>query len=94
MHDTDPSERRLLTTGDEDDRDQATVLREILFIYPEPITLGELIRKMIVTPTEFSERDRIERAVRDLNACGLLHQNGGLILPTRAAVRCHELEEA
>jgi hypothetical protein len=92
MHDTDPSERRLLTTGDEDDHDQAAVLRDILFIYPEPITLEELTWKMTVTSTEFSERDRIERAVRDLTAAGLLHRReDDLLLPTRSAVTSYRL---
>jgi hypothetical protein len=92
MHDTDPSERRLLTTGDEDDRDQAAIFRDILFIYPEPITLEELILKMTVTSTEFGERDRVERAVRDLIAAGLLYRReDDLLLPTRTAVTSYRL---
>lgn len=84
-----------LTTGDQDDRDQASVLREILFIYPEPITREELIREKTLGSPEFWERDRIERAIRDLAASGLLHRrDDDLVIPTRAAVRAYLLFDA
>jgi hypothetical protein len=76
-----------LTNADQDDRDQAQALREVLFIYPETITLDELTRELTVASTEFEEHDRVQRAVRELVACGLFHRNGDLVLPTRAAVR-------
>lgn len=80
------------TTGDQDDGDQASVLREILFIYPEPITGEELIREKTIGSSEFAERDRIERAIRDLTAIGLLHRrDDDLLIPTRAAVRAYVL---
>jgi hypothetical protein len=81
------------TTAAEDLNDQARVLREVLFIYPEAMTLDELVRELTAASPEFSERDRIERAVRDLIAGGLLHRVGDLVLPTRAAVNFHALEE-
>ncbi|MGE5501797.1 MAG: hypothetical protein ACM3W4_07710 [Ignavibacteriales bacterium] len=91
MHDTDHSQWRLLPDAD-DDQDQAAVLREILFIYPEPITLGELTRMMTFASTEFSELDRIERAARELTATGLLHRReDDFLLPTRSAVTFHRL---
>ncbi len=81
-------------TADQDDRDQASVLREILFIYPETITLPELIRELTVGSSKFGERDRIERAVRDLTAAGLLHRRDDrLVLPTRPAVKFYSLAE-
>jgi len=82
------------TTAALDDRDQARVLGQVLFIYPESLTLAELTRELTAASTAFQERDRIERAVRDLTAVGLLHRVGGLVLPTRAAVYFHALEEA
>lgn len=86
---------RATTTADQDDRDQAGVLREILFIYPEPITREELIREKTIAAPEFSERDRIERAIRDLTAIGLLHRrDDDLLIPTRAAVRAYLLFDA
>lgn len=77
---------RLQTAGEEDARDEARVLREVLFIYPETLTLEELIRELTVASTEYGEQDGIRRAVRDLIAGGLLHQNGDVVRPTRAAV--------
>ncbi len=81
-----------LTTGDQDDRDQAAVLRDILIIYPETVTREELIRERTVTSA--SDRDQTERAIRDLTAVGLIHRRkDDLVLPTRAAVRLYVLFE-
>lgn len=82
------------TTAEQDARDQARVLREILETYPETFTLAELTRELTIDATDFMERDRIERSVRDLIAGGLLHLVGDLVLPTRAAVNFHSLAEA
>ena len=79
-------DERATTTADQDDRDQAAVLREVLFIYPEVLTLDELARQMSFASDGFGQRDRIERAVRDLARAGLMHQVGPLVLPTRTAV--------
>jgi hypothetical protein len=81
------------TTAEQDDRDQAAVLREVLFIYPEVLTLDELARQLNFASDALAERDRIERAVRDPTAVGLLHQVGPLVLPTRSAVVFHQLAE-
>lgn len=82
------------TTAAMDDHDQARVLRQVLLIYPESLTLAELVRELTAASTDFQEQDRIERAVRDLVAVGLLHRVGDLVLPTRAATYFHALEEA
>lgn len=81
------------TTAALDHRDQARVLRQVLFLYPESLTLAELARELTAASTDFQEQDRIERGVRDLVAVGLLHRVGDLVLPTRAAVHFHTLEE-
>lgn len=81
------------TTAALDDRDQARVLRQVLYLYPESLTLVELKRELTVGSTDFQEQDRIERAVRDLVAVGLLHRAGDLVLPTRAAVYFNALED-
>ena len=90
---TGPGAAQRPTNADQDDRDQAAVLRKILFVYPESMTLAELIRELTAGTADFQERDRIERAVRDLVAGGLLHRVGDLVLPTRAAVNFYVLEE-
>lgn len=88
------AEDQRATTLDDDDRAQASVLREVLWMYPEPITLAELTREMTVASDRFGDRDRIERAVRDLIATGLLYKrDDDLVIPTRAAVRLYVLFE-
>ncbi len=86
-------DQRAPSTAEEDHRDQEGVLRHVLSIYPEVITREELIREMTRGDSSpaFADRDRIERAVRDLSTGGLLHEDGKLVLPTRAAVLCHSL---
>lgn len=84
---------RATTTADQDDRDQAAVLREVLYIYPEVLTLEELARELTFALDSFGERDRVERAVRDLTRVGLLHQVGPLVLPTRTATAFNRLAE-
>ena len=80
--------------GDEDVQDQSRVLREVLDLNPEIRTKDELVRELTIASPEFMERDRIERAVRDLVAGGLLHVRAGdLILPTQPAVHFHCLYE-
>jgi len=95
MHDKPSGARNecATTTAEHDDRDQAAVLQEVLFIYPEVLTLDELARQMTVASDAFAQRDRIERAVRDLAAAGLLHRVGPLVLPTRTAVVFNRLAE-
>ena len=79
------------TTAAQDIKDRARVLREVLDLYPETLTLDELVRELTIDSVEFEERDRVHRAVRDLIAGGLIHRVGDLVLPTRAAVNFHEL---
>ena len=82
------------TTAELDVRDQAAVLRHVLSLYPETLTETELLKEMTGGGKEtFSERDRYRRAVRDLARGGLLDPETGRIIPTRAALLFHELEE-
>lgn len=80
------------TTHEEDTREERRVLRDVLSYYPSSFTLEELIRELTVCSVVDSEREAIERAVRELTAGGLLHSMGDLVLPTRAAVLYYELE--
>lgn len=80
------------TTAAEDDRDQRAVLIHVLEADPPLLTFADLIRELAASDEEFTEQDRIRRAVRELIAVGLLHQSGDLVLPTRAADRFYELE--
>ena len=78
------------TTGEEDRGVEAAVLQQVLVLHPSPITLEELVRE-IAGDESFGQRDAVERAVRDLAGCGLLHRSKALVLPSRAAIRCDEL---
>ncbi|HUC08195.1 MAG TPA: hypothetical protein VMR96_08895 [Solirubrobacterales bacterium] len=84
-------EERIRTTREEDQVFEAAVLQQVLAIHPTPITLAELVGEIAGEGKDFAQRDAVERAVRDLADCGLLHRNEALVLPSRAAIRCDEL---
>ncbi|MGN6814918.1 MAG: hypothetical protein ACTHK3_02395 [Solirubrobacterales bacterium] len=87
-------DERAITTYDEDDREEAAILRQVLELHPATLTMDELVREMTGGGTrEFPEFDAIQRAVRDLAGTGLLHRPGEdeLVRPTRAALRYCEL---
>jgi len=91
---TGASADRAITTWDEDEREESAVLRQVLEYHPAILTQDELIREMTGGgSTAFCDADRVERAVRELAATGLLHRPGedGMLRPTRAAVRYSEL---
>ncbi len=93
---TGPGTPKCLTTHDEDEREEAAVLRRVLEIHPETLTQDELIRELTGGGSKtFSEADAVQRAVRDLAAAGLLHRpgEGETVRPTRAAVRLYDLWE-
>jgi hypothetical protein len=71
--------------------DQGIALVHVLTIYPTHLRLSELVREIAAGATDFAERDRIERAVKELVGVGLLFRCEGLVLPTRAALRFNDL---
>lgn len=77
----------------DDRRDRAAVLDYVLSVYPGSLTLAELISEMNSGEAGFAERDRIGRAVKDLAGVGLVRMNCELVMPTRAAVAFHVLQE-
>lgn len=79
------------TTWAEDEGIESAVLRQLLDLHPTRLTAEELLREMSGNRRVFSERDAIERAVRELAAAGLLHQGEDFVTPTRAALRFSEL---
>jgi hypothetical protein len=94
---TDPgADRRSRPNHEEDDQQEAAVLRRVLEFHPDALTKDELFREMTQGgSTVFSEVDANERAVRDLAAAGLLHplRDKEFVRPTRAAFRFFELVE-
>jgi hypothetical protein len=79
------------TPVEADTATEAAVLGQLLDLHPVLVTLDELVREIIAGAEDFAARDAVERAVRDLAAAGLLHRNGDLVLPSRAALRLDEL---
>ncbi len=89
MADENPTDQG--ATASEDDRDQAAVLTHVLMLHPTRLTVPDLVREIGAGAEGFDRSDRIERAVRDLTAVGLLHSAAGLALPTHAAIRFDQL---
>lgn len=78
-------------TSEEDRATESAVLLQVLALHPSPLSVDELVREVGGEDESFDCRDAVERAVRDLTACGLLHRNDRLVLASRAAVRFDEL---
>jgi DNA-binding HxlR family transcriptional regulator len=79
------------TPAEDDAAVESAVLQLLLALHPAQVSFDELLREIGGGECDFAQRDGLERALRDLAAAGLLHRNGNLVLPSRAAVRCDEL---
>jgi DNA-binding HxlR family transcriptional regulator len=77
-------------TAGEDQKYEGAVLAHIIATHPTTLRLSDLLREL-GDPEDFSERDAIERAVRELVKAGLLFRCEGAVLPTRAALYLSEL---
>jgi hypothetical protein len=77
----------------EDKATEAAVLRHLLALYPVQLTRKELEREVAGGNGDFALVDAVERAVCELVAAGLVHRNGDVVLPSRAAMRFYELLE-
>jgi hypothetical protein len=86
--------QRAITNAEIDAREERRVLREVLSIYPESLTLDELIRELTAAPPEGCDEDGIRVAVLELTGYGLLHRLGDLVLPTRPAVVLYSIIQA
>ena len=78
----------------EDELVQQAVLGILVHIYPAQRSVEELVREMTADQPadEFSPRDQVENAIRDLVAAGLVHRHEPFVFATRAAVRADELK--
>jgi hypothetical protein len=79
------------STAEADAATESAVLQQVLDLHPTAVTVEELVREFDAGAGPPSERDAVERAVRDLVAAGLLHHNEPFVLPTRAALRYEQL---
>jgi len=77
----------------EDRKIQAAVLAFLLDEHPNRLTVPEVAWAMNPRGDEFAEGDAVERAIRELDGAGLLHIVEGFVLPTRAALHFHGLEQ-
>lgn len=77
----------------QDLRDQAVVLTQVLANWPTHMALDDLLCEIVRDRGNFDERDRVERAVRDLIGASLVFRCGALVLPTRAAIHFSRLGE-
>jgi hypothetical protein len=80
---------QIRTPAKEDKAAEAAALQQLLALHPIQLSLEELLREL--GEEGFARRDAVERAVRDLEAAGLLHRNGKLLTPSRAALRFEQL---
>jgi hypothetical protein len=82
---------QIQSAAGEDVRTESAVLQYILAFHPVQTSLEELLREFDQGTGDATQRDAVERAVRDLVGAGLLRRSGELVLPTRAALRFDEL---
>jgi hypothetical protein len=84
--------RRVVDPDAEDRRDEGAVLRHVVESHPTTLRLSDLIREL-GDADDFSQRDAVERAVRELVRGGLLFRCEGAILPTRQTLYLFDLLE-
>jgi hypothetical protein len=68
------------------------VLRILLLEYPEQLTIEELRREVAGADADFGELDEVNRAIETLKRTGLVHGQGLLVWPSRAARYFQALE--
>lgn len=96
MADENPTgcaERDLCIPAKEDRAIEQAVLLFLLGEHPDhQLTIPEVSRVLNERPDDFGSEDAVERAIRELVGAGLLHCQGGFVLPTRAAIYFARLE--
>jgi hypothetical protein len=77
-------------TAAEDLKEERAIFVHLVETFPQTLRLSDLIREMGGSD-DFSKRDPVERAVKELMRGGLLFRCSGAVLPTRSALRAYEL---
>lgn len=62
---------------------ERAVLETVLRLHPDHLTTAELVLKLSADGVDGED---IRHAIRDLKCSGLLRLNGGLVVPTHAAL--------
>jgi hypothetical protein len=86
MHHQDSPGEQSSPPGYEDQKIEAAVLRFLIDEHPAQATKAELMLALVGQDQSFSERDAVERAIRELIAGGLAHRSDIYLVPSRAAV--------
>lgn len=95
MADENPTAHRAIpdppSNVDGELEDQALVLDRLLAHWPTQLQESDLRRELQLGDDEFSQRDRIDRAVVQLYWAGLALRCGPVVIPTRAALHVYQL---
>jgi hypothetical protein len=94
MADENPTGKRAAeppTPEAQDLHDQAVVLTQVLTNWPTHLRVSDLLREIVSDPRDFAQRDKVERAVRDLVSAGLVFRCESVVMPTRAALHFNRL---
>jgi hypothetical protein len=86
-----PPERlkRMLEPEEEDRAMQEALIRHLLDLHPATLTTDDLHREF--TAVNWSSRDELNRAIRELKRAGLVSEEDKRLFPTRPAIRFIEL---
>ncbi len=76
----------LTLTAVQDEEAERVVLEFLLDQHPAQLTIPEVSRALNVVPGSFATEDAVERAIRELDAAGLIHCQAGFAIPTIAAL--------
>jgi hypothetical protein len=88
----DCAERAPSTPENDDMKVQWAVLSFLVDEYPDhQLTIPEVSLAINAGPAAFGSEDAVERAIRELVGAGLLHCQGGFVLPTRTALAYQRL---
>jgi len=73
--------------------DEALILDRLLVKWPVHLQESDLQRELKLGDDEFDHRDRVERAVEQLDWAGLVVRCGPVVIPTRSALQYHLLSD-
>lgn len=89
----DPMDRERDPATPQEPKVERVALAFLIDKHPDRLTIPQVAREMNAKPGGGSESgDAVERAIRELVGAGLLHCQGGYVLPTRAALYFERLE--
>jgi hypothetical protein len=76
---------------DEDSAMQAALLNHVLDEHPMQLRQCDLVRELCLNPSDYAERDVVDRAIQVLVKVGLLDRSGKYVLPTPPARHFYQL---